>query len=142
MHDLIHLIDQDWKPGKSGTSGPTGFKVWTLWLQEWGRESVTFLPIWSRDFAIPHNGSFSVDKIKLLREKPIKRSQCGKTYDNMKWLESLEKEIQCRDRKQTFKKKKYVKGTEKVAKKSHRSLYSPFTGCGSPLLNACFPPPQ
>ena len=42
-------------------------------VAKWGRESVTFLPMWSRDFSFPHNGgSFSIDKIKLLSEKLLK----------------------------------------------------------------------
>ena len=91
----------------------------------------------SSNIAFPHNGSFSVDKIKLVREKTMKmsRSQCGKTEDNKKYLESWEKETECRDRKQTFKQMAKIK-------KIQMYLYPSFTGCGGPLLDACSPPPQ
>ena len=70
--------------GSQGLQNPEGPIVDSM-VAKYGRESVTFLPIWSRDFAFPHNGSFSVEKIKLLREKLLEREEELKsTEDNKK----------------------------------------------------------
>ena len=145
--------------GSQGPQNPEGPIVDAM-VARHGWESVTYLPVWSRDFGFPQNGSFSVEKIKLLREKLLKREEELKSKkkvkvamlkdieDNKKCLEMWEKEAECRDRKKTFKQmaKVDMKETEnvekKVEKKSYTSLYPPLTGFKGPLLDACLPPPQ
>ena len=64
--------------------------------------------------------------------------------DNKKCLEMWEKEAECWDRKKTFKQMAKVdkKETEKVEKKSYRSLYSPFQGVAVLSSTPAFLPRQ